>query len=528
MSDRRRILERSPWRRALWALGISVLALSLATAIKVNLGRVAWERANRTVAVLVRWEDVAGSPTSELASSQVTGIAVRASSLLHGNAPFLAEARGLGLEVALLVDRACPAELAGRGPFPLVGVEAALAPDDPLLHRLLEAGSTLVLPEFADLRLERALWDAGYRRVARGHEIPPEDLPALSREEVLARWERAVRERGVRVLLLSPVPGESQEKTMTYCREVTARLREAGYSFGSPSRPPRPEGRPVEVLLHMGVSALLLVVSLLLFRQPALACFLALSHALLPLGLSGIPLRQLDAFLISLLAPVAGALFLLPRLHSGWRFGARTLLLFSLASLAAGVLLAALLADPVFLMKLAEFRGVKASLLLPPLAGTFLYLHSLGWEGVKRSLSSFGRLLGAGLLLVSLLAIAFLLARSGNADPLVSTVEERARGLLEALLVARPRFKEFLLGHPLLFLFGTDESMSLWRGVLLFFGLVGQASILNTFAHGHTPLLFSLLRTGNGIVLGLAAGAALCGALALVRRARRRLLHPVG
>jgi hypothetical protein len=93
---------------------------------------------------------------------------------------------------------------------------------------------------------------------------------------------------------------------------------------------------------------------------------------------------------------------------------------------------------------------------------------------------------------------------------------------LEALLYARPRFKEFLLGHPLLFLFGASGGLGAWalryRPILLFFGLLGQASIINTFAHAHTPLLFSLLRTTNGFFLGLFFGTGLYFVLLLVKK----------
>ncbi|MFQ6118185.1 MAG: DUF5693 family protein, partial [Candidatus Bipolaricaulia bacterium] len=42
--------------------------------------------------------------------------------------------------------------------------------------------------------------------------------------------------------------------------------------------------------------------------------------------------------------------------------------------------------------------------------------------------------------------------------------------------------------------------------IVLTLGMVGQVSIINTFAHLHTPLLMSLLRTANGRVLGLVVG----------------------
>jgi len=50
---------------------------------------------------------------------------------------------------------------------------------------------------------------------------------------------------------------------------------------------------------------------------------------------------------------------------------------------------------------------------------------------------------------------------------------------------------------------------------LAFVAFLGQTTILNSFAHLHTPLVFTLLRTTNGLLLGLIVGSALWG---VVRR----------
>jgi hypothetical protein len=103
----------------------------------------------------------------------------------------------------------------------------------------------------------------------------------------------------------------------------------------------------------------------------------------------------------------------------------------------------------------------------------------------------------------------FILMRSGN-EPLfgVGELETQLRAKLEALLYARPRTKEFLIGHPLL-LAGI-----LWhlrgRVALGYLGIVGGsiglASVTNTFCHLHIPIALSLLRTFWGVLLGLVIG----------------------
>jgi len=119
----------------------------------------------------------------------------------------------------------------------------------------------------------------------------------------------------------------------------------------------------------------------------------------------------------------------------------------------------------------------------------------------------------AGIGVLGLAFVALWMARTGNESGVgVSDMEMRFRGLLEQLLVARPRTKEFLVGHPA-FLLGVvvgGLGRRSWAVLLVLLGFVGQASMVNTFCHIHTPLSLSLLRTFNGLWLGVAIGASLC------------------
>ncbi len=109
-------------------------------------------------------------------------------------------------------------------------------------------------------------------------------------------------------------------------------------------------------------------------------------------------------------------------------------------------------------------------------------------------------LIGAFVLVI----MVIYLLRTGNSVPeLVSSWEIKLREGLEALLKVRPRTKEFLLGHPLMFLllyFGYAQK----RLPLLLLGIIGQISVVNTYAHLHTPpLRISLIRTFHGLWLGI-------------------------
>ena len=103
----------------------------------------------------------------------------------------------------------------------------------------------------------------------------------------------------------------------------------------------------------------------------------------------------------------------------------------------------------------------------------------------------------AGLLLLALL-VAFL--RRGNDAPFVPGLELALRDQLQALMI-RPRFKE-IFGHAAA-VFALTAGLPRWltQG-LLAFAVIAEASILDSFAHYHTPLAVSLARTLYGALFG--------------------------
>jgi len=111
--------------------------------------------------------------------------------------------------------------------------------------------------------------------------------------------------------------------------------------------------------------------------------------------------------------------------------------------------------------------------------------------------------------------------RTGNQSASATLEGERGlRDLLESLLVYRPRTKEFMLGHPALVL-GAFLALSRRRTLvapLLVVAAIGQASLVNTFCHIHTPIAATLTRTLYGIALGLLIGLAACAVAAIARR----------
>jgi hypothetical protein len=82
------------------------------------------------------------------------------------------------------------------------------------------------------------------------------------------------------------------------------------------------------------------------------------------------------------------------------------------------------------------------------------------------------------------------------------------RALLDQYLVTRPRFKEFLIGHPLMIV-GLALAVTgrrAWALPVFLAGAIGQVSLLNTFCHLHTPLFVSVLRALLGFAIGAVLG----------------------
>ncbi len=124
------------------------------------------------------------------------------------------------------------------------------------------------------------------------------------------------------------------------------------------------------------------------------------------------------------------------------------------------------------------------------------------------------------------LAVGILLGRSGNLGLPVLGAEARLRTVTENLLVARPRTKEYLLGHPALMLAAAAAIVGWRRAVLPLaaIGVIGQAGIVNSFSHIHTPLLYALWRTINALILGsILGGIASTVMVAVLTRIRRAL-----
>ncbi|MBI2267578.1 MAG: hypothetical protein HYU64_20815 [Armatimonadetes bacterium] len=395
--------------------------------------------------------------------------------------------------------------------------------------------------------------------VIRVQAIPVLQMARLTPQNATDMWLLGVRERNIRMLYLRPffaVPdGEDLiAANLAYVRNLSKELNHQGKMIGKATGlPALPWGIPAVLCMGAGVGAGVVLLARRLLQIPlrweltlwSLFPLFSLAASLV----HRVPLWQKGMALIaSIVFPVLAFLYSAPWLTGKERsfFASRNHLAavkeglyllwrVSFFSFLGAAYVGAFLSDRPFMLTLDQFRGVKFALVGPVLLILGIYFLGRHTSLPGRDLRTLGNelaaLFGRPVLLghaLSILAVAsvgfFLLMRSGNEPGIsVSDTERSLRSWLEDVLIVRPRFKEFALGHPALacagFLAAIGESPALW--VFLALGVVAQADIFNTFSHAHTPLWVTCLRLIIGLVIGSAVGAAAAGLLSLLLRKPR-------
>lgn len=403
--------------------------------------------------------------------------------------------------------------------------EALRATSDALKKNKIKYGYIEIVKQDGDRQLRR-LMD---RNVVRVHSVPKEELKKLNKADVVDRFVRAVRERKVRMIYMRPfLPPKIDAYPVAYnlkfFGQVKDELNKAGFIVGQPQSVP-----PVRVLdwqlLVLGIGVIIGAVFLLNYfiRLHIIIMYLlvALGAGLLYLAGLAVPLIQLQKLLALATTIVFPSLAVISSLSREQRPSIVVLdvvlvVLNVLAEALIGVfLLVGILSDHSFMLGVETFQGVKLALLLPVMIVAFYFIIKMGTGSLKDRLMYF--LNTKVKLMTILLGVAVMgglvvyLARSGNFVLPVPVFEKYFRNFLEALFFIRPRTKEFIIGYPLLFLAALAmlRQRKYWLWLLAALGTIAPISVLNTFSHIHTPLIISLIRTVNGLVIGVIIGAVL-------------------
>lgn len=405
----------------------------------------------------------------------------------------------------------------------LPGVGLPVKKQDEAFQKLAQRISDLNVPlgmiEFFPQKGLASVAEDMDKDVVRMHAIRQDEMTAMTQSRAVERFTMAATDRDIRVLLVRFFPNASLHDNVLYLEEIHDSLESEGFTLGEPAS-----------FGSLPFSPLYLIILALAVAAGGILLFAALGYEKLglALGLLGFigaaglvfighaSLARKGLALISVIVFPTLSITLNLKQRQGTILSALGLFVrTTFFSLIGAVLMVGLLADTEFMYTLNQFMGVKLAHVMP------LFLLILIFWFVKDSsrnpLKKIIRVLDypvtvkyVALLGILMIVLLIYIIRTGNENAAVSSLELMIRSKLEYLLAVRPRTKEFLIGHPLMilmFYLGYKDKYL----PLLMVGAIGQVSAVNTFAHIHTPLVISLMRTFNGMWLGAIIGLILIG-----------------
>lgn len=391
--------------------------------------------------------------------------------------------------------------------------------------------------------LKGVMQELGYH-AARVYSIPKDEQAKMKLNDAVQRWTLTDEERNIRINLLrmfeKPASGmDIIETNLEYVRSVKADLEKRGFVVGKASvMEPYYANNILWALIAIGaVASGVLYLSLvrpfsakyqyaLLIILSAVLCYPILSGA-------GTLARQVIALASACIIPAVVMTWQLdswrksPRDKSrSWAritvgaIGRLTVLVF--ASLIGGFYVAGILSDVRFFLEAEIFRGVKLTFLMPLILISITYLVRFSLFEVRACESpSFASQIKTvlnypvtvkSLALIGAMALAALIfiGRSGHtAGVPVPGIELKMRAFLEQVMYARPRSKEFLIGHPAFFLAAIAYYRNLPNFLLYMLvvaATIAQGSLVETFAHMRTPVFMSFIRALDGLAAGIGVG----------------------
>ena len=392
---------------------------------------------------------------------------------------------------------------------------------------------TVATIEFSDQKGLNQLGVLLNKDVIRLHTISNGEMGNLTPDSALDRWMLAARERNMRSLLVRffdiTTPGANLQGNLNYVASIQTGLIESGFTLDQPYE--KPASIPASTILMAMVGTaviagvMLILLEMRLSKLSLLALIGGIAIWLALLLVNPTMAKKMMALLSVITFPTLSCLLIMkPEARSIGKSVVALLKLCAISYIGA-VLMVGLLADILFMLKLDQFIGVKLAHVVPIVAVPFiLYI----WNEEK-PLTFVKQLLEKALdykwtMLGVLVAVAgvIYLSRTGNSGAELSAAESMMRTFLNDVMGVRPRSKEFLIGYPFtLLLFWLGASRKNW--ILTIPAIIGQVSLVNTYAHIHTALIMSMQRSFNGLVLGIAVGLLLIIGVRMLFAIYRRL-----
>lgn len=379
-------------------------------------------------------------------------------------------------------------------------------------------------------------------QVARTYVIADAEQRKMQVFDAFRRWSLADEERNIRVNYIKTFLTPRDNKTLLqtnldYVDRVTRDVASKGFAKGPADiykvyQPSRLWYIPMAFSLAAAWCLYFLLLGILPERHyvKGVGIFGALVTTGLFAGPLGLVARQGAAFGAAVIFPVLS----MHRMMGIWRKnGAKGSLgtvalrtcvhLFEtiLLSLIGAAMVGGILSDTRFLLEMDIYRGVKATFMLPVVLTFLLFLRTHGlWQQGEDWRKPFHRVMGfldrplnlKALFILGVFAFVawVFIGRSGHtAGVPVPAIEQKLRFFLEETMWARPREKEFMIGHPAFFLaaWAAWKKLPTWfYGLCVTGAAIGQGSAVQTFAHMRSPILMSYVRALDGYGVGVAAG----------------------
>ncbi|MBT5855668.1 hypothetical protein HOH87_03425, partial [bacterium] len=401
-----------------------------------------------------------------------------------------------------------------------------------MAEQLKENDFQIGIIEFRNQKGDRDIAKLLPLSVIRVHSVSDTVRRRMTQDQLITRYLRATKERGVRMLFLHADFGYIGETNIIqynidYFLRLKSQLNRFQFTIGpvidSPGKRYIPATHLEIAMMSVGVFVWIgLFLGIFIKIRPLI---LAIGSLLLLMCYGTMFLTGMEEFWNRALAicvatvfPILALVINFPsqnmnRIHSTkTRYldcGIYILKLLGISSIGA-LFVIGFLSDITYLLSVRQFFGVKISIIVPLVViGLYYYLrphriHSFYYV-MKRL---FHAPITTGSLAATMLCctlIVLYIMRSGNYVQ-IPMVEAWVRSTLESLFFVRPRTKEFLIGYPFLitaFLY-VDSKIS--RDWLWFFNILGSIALLsfiNSFCHLHTPIMISFYRSVLGVLLGI-------------------------
>lgn len=354
--------------------------------------------------------------------------------------------------------------------------------------------------------------------VERLHTVTDAQVKQYAPDALLDRYMLALTERNLRTFLFKmpttlDIEGDAT-LLATNVQNFTQAAEQKGYTIANEIAPYNlPMGSYVLSVL-VGVGAILVFILLCDYlKLTQIGCILGILGLIGYAGLLKVAPSlgiKLMALFGAIIYPTYAATFALEEKPRNLGQTILTFLKCSFISFGGALTIIGTLSRTSFGLGINIFAGVKVAMLLPIVAIVVIAYykrHGINYAYYKELLNNKVTYLALAIMAVAGAVLLIYTSRTGNTGS-ISGLELTFRQFLDTTLGVRPRTKEFLIGHPLMIVllyYGYKERYI----PLLVLGVIGQISLVNTYAHIHTPVLISFIRMCYGLGFGIIIGIVL-------------------